>query len=385
MDRYVLVLCHHGIKGQKWGRRRFQYKDGDLTPEGKKRYGYVGEQSSQNTDKKSGGIIQKHKDKLVQQYKDRGYSQNAAEVAAKQRMKTEALVAGVATVAAAVIVTKAAKRIGEDYCNKVIKSGKKIQNIGPNSDSNFKDAPFFAAVNKHDKKAYGMLYANEKRGMILGDPFNAHNYKGIYNNQIEITKDVKRASINNARKTLYEKMESDPSFKSNVLNTLKRTAYGQQENVDVLYKNNPKKFYDRFNQALATPQFQQSGIHKQYYSELQKKGYNAILDINDTRYSGYKQISKAPTIFFGDDKWKKISNTKIDENDITKNAEKYTKEFMAKQATKVFTKAWARNVAIIAGVKNVSDRRKIEKYLDEHPNSELSGKEILEIVKKEKK
>lgn len=65
-------------------------------------------------------------------------------------MKTEALVAGVATVAAAVIVTKAAKRIGEDYCDKVIKSGKKIQNIGPNPDSNFKDAPFFAAVKKMD-------------------------------------------------------------------------------------------------------------------------------------------------------------------------------------------------------------------------------------------
>lgn len=31
-------LQHHGIKGQKWGVRRFQKKDGSLTPEGKKRY-----------------------------------------------------------------------------------------------------------------------------------------------------------------------------------------------------------------------------------------------------------------------------------------------------------------------------------------------------------
>lgn len=28
---------HHGIKGQKWGVRRFQNKDGSLTPAGKKR------------------------------------------------------------------------------------------------------------------------------------------------------------------------------------------------------------------------------------------------------------------------------------------------------------------------------------------------------------
>ena len=31
-------LCHHGIKGQKWGVRRFQNKDGTLTDEGRKRY-----------------------------------------------------------------------------------------------------------------------------------------------------------------------------------------------------------------------------------------------------------------------------------------------------------------------------------------------------------
>lgn len=32
------VLYHHGIKGQKWGVRRFQNKNGSLTPAGKERY-----------------------------------------------------------------------------------------------------------------------------------------------------------------------------------------------------------------------------------------------------------------------------------------------------------------------------------------------------------
>lgn len=36
-------LMHHGIKGQKWYRRRFQNEDGSLTPEGRIRYGVKGE------------------------------------------------------------------------------------------------------------------------------------------------------------------------------------------------------------------------------------------------------------------------------------------------------------------------------------------------------
>ena len=31
-------LVHHGIKGMKWGVRRFRNKDGSLTSAGKKRY-----------------------------------------------------------------------------------------------------------------------------------------------------------------------------------------------------------------------------------------------------------------------------------------------------------------------------------------------------------
>ena len=39
MSNYIK---HHGIKGQKWGVRRFQNKDGSLTPLGRKRQQYDG-------------------------------------------------------------------------------------------------------------------------------------------------------------------------------------------------------------------------------------------------------------------------------------------------------------------------------------------------------
>ena len=34
-------LYHHGIKGQKWGIRRYQNEDGTLTEAGKKKYGKI--------------------------------------------------------------------------------------------------------------------------------------------------------------------------------------------------------------------------------------------------------------------------------------------------------------------------------------------------------
>lgn len=38
---YDLELYHHGIKGQSWGKRRFQNENGTLTEAGKRRYGKV--------------------------------------------------------------------------------------------------------------------------------------------------------------------------------------------------------------------------------------------------------------------------------------------------------------------------------------------------------
>ena len=44
----VNYLQHHGLKGQKWGVRRFQYEDDSLTPEGKIRYGVGDGRKSQS-------------------------------------------------------------------------------------------------------------------------------------------------------------------------------------------------------------------------------------------------------------------------------------------------------------------------------------------------
>lgn len=377
-------LYHYGIKGQKWGVRRYQNDDGSLTPSGKKRYSDDGQINSikrKETPKK--GLIQKRKDKLTEHYISKGHGPNAAKVMAEQRMKTEAVLAVVGTVAITAVAIKVARRVGQDYVDQTFKSGKIIQNIGANPDANFKDTPFFAAVNRADKKAYGMNYANEKREMIKrrvaqGD----REYQGIFNNQIKLTGDVRRASVANAQKIFYKKMDSDPQFRKEVLDTLKKTSYSDSKAVgEYLQKGkHARKLYDRFNQALATPQFQAAGIHKKYYDEMKKHGYNAILDINDTRYSGYKKVSKSPTIFFGDDKWKKISSKKLSDTEIDENVQKFAIGYLAKNQGKSIAKL----VGAVAGVKAINDQSSVKQYIKAHPNTKLSRQEILKRVEEGK-
>lgn len=365
-------LYHHGVKGQKWGERRYQNTDGSYKPNAVGRYNDDGKDGVNENNRTN--ILERHKNKLIESYKAKGYGPEAAEVAAKRRMKTEVFVGATATVAIAVVATKVAKRIGEDYVDKTIKSGKVIQNIGAYKDAAFKDDPFFAAINNHDKKAYASLYPSEKKGMqaMIGGPTD------IYKNQIKIKQDVKVASVNNAKKIFENKMKSDANFRKEVMDTLEKTDYGKIGAKEIAnYKNSgkvSKKLYDRFNQALATPEMQKAGVHKKFYSELQKNGYDAILDINDTRYSGYKNISKSPTIFFGNDKLEKIGSTKLSDAEINKNAIKYGMSFALKQQGK--------QLAVLGAGMGVADAAKKQKlvneYLKEHPNSKLSEQEIID-------
>lgn len=227
-----------------------------------------------------------------------------------------------------------------------------------------------------------MLYPNEKRGMVMdrAKKKGARPYDGIYNNSIKLTDNVKRASVANARKIFYDKMSHDPQFKKNVIEELRKTGYYDRSAINEYLETgkHSKKLYDRFNQALATPQFQKAGLHKQYYDEVKKHGYNAILDINDARYSGYKNVAKSPTIFFGNDKWEKLSSKKLTDSEIDKNVTKFNTELITKNILK---EIGSYGIGY-ASLETITDQIIIKNYLDKHPNSKLSRKEILELSEK---
>ena len=104
-------LAHYGIKGQKWGLRRFQNEDGTLTAEGRARY-------LKNMSEKERKIYENMSDgqrRYVEKMMDQGHDFQTANQRLTQRRNTRAsiIAAGtaVAATAGAMWLTKNASKI----------------------------------------------------------------------------------------------------------------------------------------------------------------------------------------------------------------------------------------------------------------------------------
>ena len=93
-------LMHHGIKGQKWGERRFQNEDGTLTPEGKDRYAQYTKDFGEKTAKR---LMRYHKrglnskEALRKEYKRRKTSSTVAPLAGAFGGAAVGAIGGIAT------------------------------------------------------------------------------------------------------------------------------------------------------------------------------------------------------------------------------------------------------------------------------------------------
>ena len=119
-------LYHHGILGMKWGVRRYQNKDGSLTPKGKKRYS---EDYNESRNIKRKGIKRMSNDDLRKLNNrdslERPYKNNNSKVG-----KTIAIVGTTAGVIGSLnAILKNSPRVvanGKKAVNRIARSGKYI-------------------------------------------------------------------------------------------------------------------------------------------------------------------------------------------------------------------------------------------------------------------
>lgn len=381
MDCYTLSdllsddqLMHFGIKGQKWGRRRFQNEDGTLTPAGKLRYDDDGPSEKKQKDYKIPENKSKHRLNLENKYKSQGLSEKEAEQAAAKRIRAEQYTAAAAAVTVTACVAYCKYK---NYTNdKTYKSGTEFQRImALNKDQPIHEGRQYLAVNKIDKLKYRGVYAKELAGKVDAD-------KELYNVTVKAKQDIKVASRKNAQKTFKELYNTDEKFREGIkkqAEAVGRAGIADKnfgKSFEKILDGKPmtdkemNKYYDFFNQRLAD----NDGTDDKFYKKLLEKGYNAIQDRNDQKYSGYN--TKNPLITF-DGKY-----------DYTKN--KMVQELIEKDAKKgaaiIYGKTVAEGVggytAAAVGY-NKFNKLQVEKYKREHPNTKMTDKEIKAMLKRE--
>ena len=274
--RYSGEFYHHGIKGQRWGIRRFQKKDGSLTPAGKKRY------DDADTPKKKS----KHRTMVEEKYRKAGLSEKEAREQADKRIRAEKIVAGAAAVTVAACAAYVIRKQLKDRIDGVIKAGESLQRVEMKDTGGKLHDVFYTSKGKHDNKRYeGLL------GMVR------HKQAGeAYLMKLEANKDIKIASKDKAVKAFGDLYKNDSDFRNTVKDHVSQHFTGTNK-VDTtnLSKKNLRKMYDNFNSGLVN--MKGTGADDKFYNKLKSAGYGAIQDINDMKYSGYK--AKNPLIVFG--------------------------------------------------------------------------------------
>lgn len=337
-------LYHHGIKGQRWGVRRYQQKDGSLTPAGKKRYYDTPELNKQKSDMKSAraaykssketyqkasdryGYVptsknrasmkdaktklemdklayqraklkydtnkevariqdkgvefkkkSKHRLKLEEQYKQLGMTDEQAQAAANNRIRTEKILVASSALTVGACATYLAVTHRKSKIDGIIKAGETLQRVEMKDTGGKLHDVFYASKDSKDNRRYEKLmgFARQK---VAGE---------AYLMKLEASSDVKVASMDKCRKTFQDLYKNDSDFKKIV-----------QEQVPGIRDVGKNKQYDYFNRALVS--MHDSDASKKFYGKLKSAGYGAIQDINDMKFSGYH--AKNPLIVFDNSK-----------------------------------------------------------------------------------
>lgn len=335
-------LQHYGTKGMKWGVRKYQYADGTYTPAGKRRY-FGSEQSSSK------------------------------------------------------IASIKARTSGKKYVDSYLNKGTTFARIQTSKD--FEKFAFYATYKKKDQDKYLGLFSKnlksraeqdatraEKLAKKTGNKEDLDAAKKLrdradsiktYQVRLETVKKLKVPSDENAADitaTLLKesKFRSDleasiADSKAKMKRPTQQLLFNQAQSalskdIKSLTPAEKESVYKAFNLSLVYHNKEQIAAQNRFYSELQKKGYNAILDHNDKSYSSYH--AKKPMIVFDVDSVKLQSVTETNPKVVSKLYTKYNTERIMKEIS-------ANTIGYVSmyGSKTVADCRS---YMDQRLNKYLA-------------
>lgn len=396
-------LYHFGVKGMKWGVRRYQNEDGSLTSLGKKRDKMLSDRKTAKKHSTTSNMVkaeysrrefedaktrlklenQKKKSKrqqdLEKKYIDQGFAKDEAEIKAYNRAKTETILKVAGGIALASAAAYVAYKHYDKVTDRVFEKGSEIGRL-TNNGSEPTNRAFYGFVNKHDKDRYEGLY-----GKTLG----ANG--PVYRKAMRAAGDINVASSESARKVLKNMFDTDKQsfdvFKKNidamasaVPPTTKQGKLWRKAKQELDSGKIGDNTYKAFNTTLVLHTKEQQPINDKFYSAMKKAGYGAIRDVNDKENSGY--FAKNPLIVFDTDKinvegFTKLGNDHIDSM-FAKEQGKIAAHTLANEYGPIGA-AFATSIGAMKLVKRSNETKFVENYRKRHPESTLSNNEILKM------
>lgn len=475
-------LMHYGITGQKWGVRRFQNPNGTLTPEGRERYydsetdtkttrkevvnaynrydrarhnskatadrklrtkaeWYYRAEMNQNANAKKllnreidkGEKISDRRLALEKAFREKGMSQQDAQVAALKRERVENVLKVAGGIALGVALAYGARK-AIPYINRFreyrVHKGAVVQNLSLDAQKGL-DNPFYAVYKNRDKKHYVGFFGGQHLGGNRGEE--------VYKMTAEVgPKGLKVASERSGKKALQELMEKDKDFRLAVEDTINKEwrHYFPQYQTELVpdkayvskmisdgsspewattlakardhmvpvkrdylfgqFKNGKvnRDFYDAVNTMLTAHGKSNQIMNDKFYAQLKKMGYDAIVDVND-KFNVERYRGTNPIIIFNAANLKNKANELLSSETtkaMTQYAYKRVRNVDISRATSSAVSGYITGLggASLAGLGVVglsvagtnadraqTYRKVIAQYRSEHPNSKLSDNEIL--------